>query len=140
MLTRPQRKRLYKLAIAVACVNVVVMFWLFPGPPAYESVYPGPTRLTKKYGIASWLVVENTYDGPSALNAIPVYRQWYVRPAPLASTLLFSAGFAAVMVLIYRRKTARIRRRDQLCDECGYDLRASESRCPECGAPIQLAQ
>jgi hypothetical protein len=37
--------------------------------------------------------------------------------------------------LIQRLRNLR-RHRDGLCRECGYDLRASRERCPECGTPI----
>jgi hypothetical protein len=41
----------------------------------------------------------------------------------------------AAWVFLWRRRVAR-RNRNGLCTRCGYDLRASNDRCPECGTPI----
>lgn len=40
-------------------------------------------------------------------------------------------------VLVLRRLRAARRSKCGLCASCGYDLRASKDRCPECGSPIE---
>jgi len=53
---------------------------------------------------------------------------WFLTllPAGACVALLFAPKF---------RAAARLRRA-ALCPTCGYDLRASKEKCPECGSPI----
>ena len=53
---------------------------------------------------------------------------WWAVSLPL----LASAG--ACLVATVRRRRAHTRRRAGLCVRCGYDLRGTPGRCPECGA------
>jgi hypothetical protein len=50
----------------------------------------------------------------------------------------FIAGLSAIPGIIWLIR--KLRRRQQkgfyACAKCGYDLRASKDRCPECGTPI----
>ena len=53
--------------------------------------------------------------------------------------LALAAGPAGSLVLRARRCRELARRQAGLCPRCGYDLRASPERCPECGATAARA-
>jgi len=55
-----------------------------------------------------------------------------------AAPFWFLALIFAGLPLVHVRRTLRVRRRllNGLCAKCGYDLRATSERCPECAEPI----
>jgi hypothetical protein len=68
--------------------------------------------------------------------AYGVYLFSYLGPVR-ALTLAVGLGLAVgVLTLVRRPHTRRAREAAGLCVECGYDLRASTERCPECNAPL----
>ncbi len=59
---------------------------------------------------------------------------------PLGS-LTFAAAVCALPTVVSRLRTTRADRvAAGLCGECGYDLRKTPDRCPECGSPLAEEQ
>jgi hypothetical protein len=74
--------------------------------------------------------VSSSFDGMRSgdySRSVHVGLSWSVS----TFVMLVPAGVATA----YAWRRAR-RRRKGVCSACGYDLRASRERCPECGAPI----
>ena len=69
-----------------------------------------------------------TGGGPYGMQTLSV-PYWFL----VALTML------APLAWLMRWRRRRHRRRTGLCPVCGYDLRASPDRCPECGAHVESA-
>jgi hypothetical protein len=54
----------------------------------------------------------------------------------LAVPYWFPVATLMVPALLWRLRFYRERQRLGLCRSCGYDLRATPERCPECGSPV----
>ena len=61
---------------------------------------------------------------------------WSVRVPMWAITALFAVGLVCSYPFPFHRR--RKRKKLGLCVKCGYDLRGSKERCPECGTPFEL--
>jgi hypothetical protein len=100
--------------------QVVIVWWKTFYRPLGPSDRPGFSRGGIYFG--------TTREGRGRVR----YDLWIARPAVLAVTAV-AALPGAIAVALRRRSRVR-RQRNGLCVACGYDLRATPERCPECGA------
>jgi hypothetical protein len=61
---------------------------------------------------------------------------WHVWAVPY----WFLIALTSVLPFIWAGKRLRRRHRSGLCPTCGYDLRATPDRCPECGAVLRVSR
>jgi len=88
---------------------------------------------TRAKDLFSWNEVDNESSWPSYRLAGLAYVDGSGRMV-VVPHLWLVALFAALPLtrLVRRRRTARATRK-AVCRVCGYDLRATPERCPECG-------
>jgi hypothetical protein len=58
---------------------------------------------------------------------------WLGIPPMAAAALSLILPIVWYAELLYRERGSRQRAASQICVSCGYDLRATPDRCPECG-------
>jgi hypothetical protein len=117
--------RLWSFTVAdgtMECARIVI-----PTTPAFAQTLPN--------GLSRTAMV----FGPMGLGARRSQGNASLR-LPAWSVAVMSAALPVAWKVRRRRGAARKARiRAGLCLECGYDLRASPGRCPECGETIPLA-
>ncbi len=87
---------------------------------AFSHLEPGRTFGTWEFAGVGWYTVRDRNGGRTATGVAPFW-------------LLTAVTAALPMVWTTRRLRARRAWTAGCCPSCGYDLRASPERCPECG-------
>jgi hypothetical protein len=117
--------------------------------PNWPRWYPGSAPAGGFGSLANWSQPPGWYQRlgfamewnradnfPSSPNIVLPARR-YLLSIPL---WLPAALFALPLVASWRRRRrARLDREGNRCAICGYDLRATPERCPECGTAVESA-
>jgi hypothetical protein len=94
----------------------------------------GPTGFHLTAGdelpLDSWFSAESLVFADPSMKSTGSF---LVFPAPL---MIFLLAIPAILRIIKRLRSKKLQQSGEVpCPSCGYDLRASSGRCPECGSP-----
>jgi len=131
-------RRLFTVAAALSLLLCAATIVLWVRSEYHQDAF----RIQK--GARDFLVLDSE---SGAVNLIrvdyvdPRTGQFVLRSGSVRLTIPFFLPLAlsvvlAIAFLLAARPRTRGRAKAGLCRACGYDLRASKERCPECGTPI----
>jgi hypothetical protein len=64
---------------------------------------------------------------------LTIVGRWYAAPLWVVALVTGASPLASIAMALRRYIKFRRASREGLCMKCGYDLRATPDRCPECG-------
>ena len=94
----------------------------------------GPRSRQLSWNSGEAIPARADYLEPRAQRMLGTARPFYVIAIPHWLIFLLTAPWPLWWLARHRQQATR--RRRGLCAQCGYDVRASPERCPECGTPI----
>jgi hypothetical protein len=108
--------------------------WANAAAMQYPVTSNTPLGLKANFHRAGVQLVVADYNGPDQLARTVNYRELSVT-TPFWLLVLLSL-IPPALWLAARRRRQRLAIAAGMCPQCGYDLRASPDRCPECGTQI----